>query len=114
MQKQFCRNINRTTIEEDKQMNIRGTKDGKKYTISLEGDKLATILVESLTSYQRELYQRGPVQYGLTIDHKIFEEALLAVCQKNLQMWANTYEVLRLDEDYGQKQILEIFKKHFK
>lgn len=95
-------------------MNFKGTKDGKKYTIFVDGYKLTTILVEDQNSGQRELYRREPIEDGLTVDERIFEEALLGICQNCVQMWVAIYDVLDQDEEYGQRQIQKILEKHFK
>ena len=95
-------------------MHFSSTKDGKKYTISIEGSKLTTILVENQSNGHRKLYQREPSQCGLTIDENIFEEAILGVCQNCEQMWVFIYEVLEQDMEYGQKQMREILEKYYK
>lgn len=91
-----------------------GTKDGKKYTISVDGYQLASILVEDQNSGHRELYRREPTDGGLTINEKIFEEALLGTCQNCLQMWVAIYEVLYQDNEYGYQLIQKILEKNSK
>lgn len=97
-------------------MNFKGTgtKGGKKYTISVDGFKLATILVEDQNSGHQELYRRDCTDGGLTINEKIFEEAILGVCGDCMQMWVAIYEVLYQDKEYGPQQIQKIAEKYFK
>ena len=94
-------------------MDVCGAKNGNMYTISIEASRVASILVESQNSCHRKLYQRGPVLAGLTINPKIFEEALLAVCQKDLQKWSTTFNLLAHDTEYGRETIQKIFQRQF-
>ena len=94
-------------------MNFCGETKENKYTITVEANRLTSILVESQNSCHRKFYQRGPVLRGLTVNQKIFEEALLAVCKNEVQMWAMMYNVLSYDSDYGREQIQMIFQRHF-
>lgn len=93
-------------------MEFKGAKDGELYTITVVSGKVRSILVEKPNTWERKFYQRGPAKLGLTIDEKLFEKAVLAICQKNLVAWMGLYDALWNDKKYGQELQQEIFEKH--
>ena len=94
-------------------MDFKGVKNGKMYTITVNGGKVRNILVEVQNSYERRFYQRGPAKVGLTMNEAVFEEAVMAVCKKNLVSWMGLYDAIWNDKIYGQEMQQKIFEKHF-
>ena len=103
------------TKSEQKYYDFFAEKGGKRYTIRTDEHQVVSILVESIEGVERKLYQRGPekAKYGLTITDEVFEEALLAICQKSLSRWAEVYEELWMDDDYARPMMQKAFEKHF-
>ena len=103
------------TKSEQQYYDFFAEKDGKRYTIRTHEHRVVNVLVEDIEGVERSLYQRGPEQalYGLTINDKIFEKALLAICQKSLSRWSEVYQELWMDEDYAQPMIQKVFEKNF-
>ena len=93
-------------------MEFSGEKGKRVYTITVQKGKVRSILVEVKNSYERKFYQRGPTQMGLSMDEKIFEDAVLAICQKNLISWMELFDAIWNDKLYGQKLQQKIFEKH--
>ena len=93
-------------------MEYKGVENGKTYTITVHGGKVKNILVEEEKKYYRRFYQRGPTNVGLTMDEKIFEEAVLAICKKNLVSWMDLFDAIWDDKTYGQELQQKIFERH--
>jgi len=93
-------------------MKFEGVKGSKNYTITVINGKVRSILVEAPETYYRAFYQRKKVDVGLTIDEVIYEEAVLAICKKNLESWMELYDALWNDKKFGQKLQQKIFEKH--
>ena len=93
-------------------MEYRGKKDNKNYTMIVRGNKVESILVESRTTCHRTFYKRNPVMHEAAMTKEVFEEAILAICQDNIQQWCHVYYMLGMDKEYGQALIQEIFARH--
>lgn len=92
-------------------MQYKGEKGEKEYTLTVQGGKVRNILVEVKNSYDRKFYQRT-AKVGLVMDEKIFEEAVLAICKKNLVSWMDLFDAIWDDKIYGQKLMQRIFENH--
>ena len=93
-------------------MQYKGEKGETVYTLTVRSGKVRNILVEVKNSWDRKFYQRGPAKMGLSMDEKIFEEAVLAICKKNLVSWMDLFDAIWDDKIYGQELIQKIFEKH--
>ena len=93
-------------------MEFTGVKNDKRYTITVKGGKVRSILVEVINSFERRFYQRGAANVGLIMDEKIFEEAVMAFCKKNLLSWMELFDAIWDDKFYGQDLMQKIFEKH--
>ena len=93
-------------------MEYRGWKDDYNYTMKVKGCKVESILVESRSTCNRTLYKRNPVMHEAGMTKEVFEQAILAICLKNLLQWTHVYNILCMDKDYGQELIQEIFARH--
>ena len=94
-------------------MEFRGVRRCKVYTITVNAGKVQSILVESDNKYHREFYQRGPAMGGLIMNEVIFEDAVLAFCQKKIISWMDLFDAVWDDKNYGQELMQKIFEKHF-
>ena len=95
-------------------MEFKGEKNGKRYTITVQSGKVRSVLVETVNSYDRRYYQRGPAKAGLSMNEAIFEEATLAFCRNKIISWMDLFDAIHDDKIYGQELIQKIFEKHFK
>lgn len=93
-------------------MEFKGNNGKNLYTLTVKDGKVQSILVEIQDSYERVFYQRGPVKLGLTMNEMIFEEAVMAICKRNLIYWMELYETIKNDEEYGLAWLMKIFEKH--
>lgn len=94
-------------------MQYKGEKGEKEYTLTVQGGKVRNILVEVKNSYDRKFYQRGTTKkMGLVMNEKIFEDAVLAICKKNLLSWMDLFDAIWNDKIYGQELIQRIFENH--
>lgn len=93
-------------------MEFKGNRGKNIYTLTVNEGVVQSILVEVQDSWDRTFYQRGPVSMGLIIDEMIFEEAVVAICQKKFILWKNLYEAMSRDVEYGQYWLMKIFEKH--
>ena len=95
-------------------MEFKGEKGQSVYTLTVNGGKVRSILVEVKNCYERKFYQRGPAKMGLIMNEKIFEEAVMAICKKNLISWMELFDAIWDDKIYGQELQQKIFEKHLK
>ena len=91
-------------------MEFKGEKNKRIYTISVEAGKVQSILVEEPGKFDRAFHQRGLVKHGFTITEQIFEEAVMAICQKDLVSWMGLFDAIWDDKTYGQSLLQNIFK----
>ena len=72
-------------------MEFSGQRKNKKYTITITGSEVESVLVESLNSCNRWYYMREAEMNALVINKPIFEEAVRAVCKENCEEWEKLY-----------------------
>lgn len=95
-------------------MEFKGERHKRVYTLTVKGGKVRSILVEAPNSCERELYQRGPANTGRIMNENIFEEAVMAICKKDLISWIGLFDAIWDDKIYGQDLMQKVFKKHLK
>lgn len=94
-------------------MKFEGVKGDKKYTLTVVSGKVRNIVIEVPKTYYRAFYQRRKAKLGLTMDESVYEEAVMAICKKNLESWMALYDAIWDDKKYGQKLLQKVFEKHF-
>lgn len=93
-------------------MDFKGQKGQKIYTLTVKSGKVRSILVEEPNTFERKFYQRGPVNMGLIMNEKIFEDAVMVICGKNLVSWIELFDAVWNDKTYGNDLMQKIFEKH--
>ena len=90
-------------------MKFSGWRKERKYTLCIEFNKVASILVEDCSKGSKTLYERDAKDVQL--NKELFEETIHAVCRENMQLWKIVHNLLCKDNCYSQDLMQEIFAR---